>query len=422
MEIKERGIKMQKRVVITGIGPITAIGTNNEEFFTNIYAMKTNIEHIPESYGTNYTYSSKYRVPAPEISLTDIGLSKVTEKMMSWVSKYTVAGTKAALEDAGFKVVRGEKYFDVEGIKDAKVIIGLGLSSIEEAFKGRDVHISGTGKFNKMVIPSIMTNSAAAWISIIYGIEGESYTLNASCASGTMAVGKGFEDIRDGKCKIAVTGGAEYMRDDTGSAMRGFDVLGVLTKSENGIPMPFSEKRSGFLFNDGAACILVLEELEHALARGAEIYAEIVDFASNSDAVSIVQIDESGRKIKEIFYRLSENKKIDYINGHGTGTELNDRIECEVIRELFGGKESAPYLNSTKGLLGHSIGASGALEAAVTAYSIKNDIIHGNLLEEPLENLNLPLKTIKTEIDYAISVSYGFGGHNGGLLLRKYRS
>ncbi|MCK4679384.1 MAG: beta-ketoacyl-[acyl-carrier-protein] synthase II, partial [Bacteroidales bacterium] len=201
--------------------------------------------------------------------------------------------------------------------------------------------------------------------------------------------------------------------------MRGFDSLGTLTKSEDGLPRPFSKKRSGFLFAEGGGGILILEELESALKRGADIYAEIIDYESCSDAYSLVQIDKSGSQIKSMLSKLIKGRKIDYFNTHGTGTILNDGVEARVIQSLFGEESNQPVINSTKGMLGHSIGASGAIEAIVSALSVKNSTIHANVTEDPIDNLNLPSRNIHKQIHLALSSSYGFGGHNAAILFKK---
>jgi 3-oxoacyl-[acyl-carrier-protein] synthase II len=202
--------------------------------------------------------------------------------------------------------------------------------------------------------------------------------------------------------------------------MRGFDSLGALTTSPNGHPQPFSKNRSGFLFSEGGCGILVLEELEHALARGANIYAEIAGCNFNTDSYSIVQIDESGNQIEKLLSEIIKDNKIEYFNAHGTGTTLNDSVEAKVIQRLFGGINDQPLINSTKSILGHSIGASSAIEAAITALSIKKQHVHPNLSSDNIDDLNLVTESRPVNINYAISASYGFGGHNSALLLKKY--
>lgn len=427
---------MKRRVVITGIGPATAIGIGKEDFSSGIFGLKTNIARIPREYEQNYTFKSRCFVPGPEFSLAAIGLHKSTEGMMEEVSRLAVLCAKLALDDAGIQIREDAKYWQAEGLDNCGLIIGIGMSSLQTALESYAAHTAGSesspesaklketnkGKprFNRMVIPMLMTNSPAAWISILFGIRGPAYTINASCASGTYALGEAYRNILTGGCDVVLTGGVEALGEKSGAIMRGFDMLSTLTRAEDGIPRPFSRRRSGFLFNEGAGCVLVLEELERALKRGADIYAEIVDYEACSDSFSIVQMEPSGASITKLFQKIAGKIPVDYLNAHGTATIANDEIEAGVIQRIFGDRSSQPYINSSKGILGHSIGASGALEAAVTAISIKESRIHGNLTSDPLDNLNLPLESLAAPIKYGLSASYGFGGHNALLLLKRY--
>ena len=421
---------MKRRVVITGIGPATAIGMGKKDFSAGIFGLKTCIAEIPSSYEQNYTFKSRYYVPKPKFALTDLGIHKSVEAMMEESSKLSVLCAKLALEDAGFKISQAEKHMQVEGLGSCGIIIGTGMSSLQTALESYTAHIAGTNKpatgnhnnprFNRMVIPMLMTNSPAAWISILFGLEGFSYTLNAACASGTYALGEAYKTILAGRCDVILAGGVEALVEKNGAIMRGFDMLSTLTRAKDGKPQPFSSQRSGFLFNEGAACVLVLEELKTAQERGANIYAEIVNYEISSDAYSIVQMDPTGDSITRLFQKIISGIKVDYLNAHGTATIANDDIEAKVIQRIFGDERSQPYINSTKGILGHSIGASGALEVAVTALSIKESRIHGNITTDPLGHLNLPMETIETPIDVALSASYGFGGHNALILLKRY--
>jgi 3-oxoacyl-[acyl-carrier-protein] synthase II len=422
---------VKRRVVITGLGPATAIGIGKKDFSAGIYGLKTCIAEIPKSYEQNYTFKSRYFVPKPEFDLSDLGIHKSVEGMMEEASKLSVLCTKLALEDAGFDIKHAENYMKVEELVDCPIILGIGMSSLQTALESFAAHIAGIDgqcrhpnhpqpRVNRMVIPMLMTNSPAAWISIIFGLKGYSYTLNTACASGSYALGEAYRNILAGRSDVILTGGVEALAEKHGAMMRGFDMLSTLTRAKDGMPRPFSQQRSGFLFNEGAGCIIVLEELERARKRGARIYAEIVGYESCSDAYSIVQMDPSGDSITSLFQTITEGVKVDYLNAHGTATIANDEIEAKVIQRIFGVKSSQPYINSTKGILGHSIGASGALEVAVTALSIKESIIHGNLTSDPMDNLNLPLETLETPIDYALSASYGFGGHNALIMLKRY--
>ena len=201
--------------------------------------------------------------------------------------------------------------------------------------------------------------------------------------------------------------------------MRGFDLLGALTRSVDGKPRPFSAERSGFLFSEGGACVLVLEAYSHARSRNARIYAEVLDYQSCSDASNIVQIEKGGQQITRMLDAISADRPIDYLNAHGTGTQTNDEVEANAIRRVFGPAGKQPLISSTKGIIGHTLGASGAIAAAATALSIAHDAVHGNLTTNPMENLNLPLASRETPVRYALTVSYGFGGHNASLLLGK---
>ncbi|MFC1806868.1 beta-ketoacyl-[acyl-carrier-protein] synthase family protein [Candidatus Omnitrophota bacterium] len=421
-----------RRVVITGIGPVSSIGIGKDDFFDSILNNRMCIKEIPEDFEIGYTFKSRYYNPHPAVELEGYGFPQYYSKVTQGEDKLSLIAASLALKDAGLKVVKNENNFSINGINGCGVIVGIGISSLETGFHSYLAHIIKDKseipkaldnikiRYNRMVVPMLMPNSISSWISITYGLKGTSYTINAACASGMFAVGNAYEKIKNGPEDIILTGGVECLSDNFGGIMRGFDMLGVLTQSPDGIPYPFSKTSTGFLFSQGAACILVLEEEQHALKRGTPIYAEIVDFQSNSDAFNIVQMEPSGCQIKKLLDRLKQDRRIDYLNAHGSGTLANDAIESEAIAEVFGPKSDQPLVNSTKGILGHTLGASAALETAVTALTIKESKIHGNSVPEPRENLNLVDKSIESEVNMAISTSYGFGGHNAGIVLKKY--
>ncbi len=416
---------MKKRVVITGIGPVTAMGIGKDAMFRNIMDMKTCISRIPVHYERNYHYKSRFFVPGPVFSLQEHGIPQYCESIMEEISRLSVLCAKLALEDAGFSIKRKDKYFESNCPEDCMTIIGVGMSSLQTAMHSYTAHISQCNdsnkyRYNRMVIPMLMPNSASSWVSILFGLNGLNYTVNASCASGSLAIGEAYKNIMLGRCDTVITGGVEALSEESGSVMRGFDMLSVLTRSKDGMPLPFSRDRSGFLLNQGAGCLLVLEELQKAKERGSRIYAELSGYEYSSDAYHIVQMDPTGKNITAIIKKLIKDIKIDYLNAHGTATVSNDKIEAEIIQDIFGDKKHQPYINSTKGLLGHSIGASGAIEAAVTALSIKESVLHGNLTMNPIENLNLPMTSMEAHIKYGLSASYGFGGHNALLLLKRF--
>jgi 3-oxoacyl-[acyl-carrier-protein] synthase II len=247
-----------------------------------------------------------------------------------------------------------------------------------------------------------------------------------ACAAGTVAVGNGFEAVRDGRVAIAVTGGSEYLYDEHGHIFRGFDVAGTLVRNcENPARAnrPFDQERSGFLFSQGGAAVLVLEELEHARRRGAPIIAEVAGYAETFDAYSIMSLAPGGVQIERMLRAALANagvdpNEVDYINAHGTGTENNDRTEAEVIERMFGGR---PLVNATKSLLGHAIGASGAIEALVTALTLREGTTHiCKNLESPIRDLNFVRKVPRADLNTGLSQSFAFGGHNAAVVLRRY--
>ncbi len=421
---------MSNRVVITGIGPVTSVGTGVEPFFRAVWAGQPSIEPVPERFTRKSTLHSKFYVPLPEVSLSEHQLNLGQENLMAPEDKLVLLAAKLALQDAGFACVTKDGRVWVEGLGEAGMTLGTGITGMQTAFEAYlshtlDHELLKTAlpdrnlMFSRMVVPKTMPDSPAAWASIKFGLTGPCITLNASCASGTYAVGEAFQRIRCGSSDVALAGGVESLVDPEGFMMRGFDVLGVLTRSPDGRPSPFGGQRSGFLFAEGGACLLLLEELQHAKSRGARIYAEILDYRANSDAFSLVQMDPEGKQVRRLLADLRNGRRIDYLNSHGTGTAANDQMEAHAIQAVFGSAATQPLVNSTKGIVGHTLGASGAIEAAVTALSIFHRSVHGNLASEPMQDLNLPLQSVHCDIDAAITTSYGFGGHNAGLLLAR---
>jgi len=422
MDIKPR------RVVVTGVSAIAADSKNVMELWTNLNKAHHFVVPINEKFEKNYKYKTRFYVPFPEFKLDDYGIPSKAGVFMEENSKIAVSCAKQALEDAGFNMQPTSKNtFDVPGINDAGVIIGMSLGALRTAFNSVTSHISShlnldefkAFRFNRMVIPITMDSCVAAWISILFGINGPAFSLNTSCASGNYAIGEAYKKIYYGERKVMITGGVECFKDDNGSIMRGFDTLGALTHSSDGKPQSFSNDRSGFLFSEGGCGMLILEEYEHALQRGAKIYAEIEDCSFTSDSNNIVQMDDAGTQIMQVVKNVSSNRKIDYFNAHGTATHLNDMVESNMIKELFGNKEAQPYINSTKSILGHNIGASSAIEAIVTAMSIKEQRVHPNLSNNNIDNLNVVTESMPASLQYAISASYGFGGHNSAILFKK---
>jgi len=420
---------MRRQVVITGIGPVTSAGTGVDKFAEVVFGAKpVPSTHIPGAFEAGYRFGSKYYIPLPACDLKAHGLDITGETAMQQEDRMTVLAALLALEDAGYERTASETGYAFKGTADCDLIIGTGITGLESSFLSYLAH-NGIGdlaligrpplkiKFNRMIVPQTMTNSPAAWTSIVFGLTGASQTVNASCASGTVAIGEAFRRIRDGYSEMVIAGGVENLHESTGVIMRGFDMLGTLTRSNEGRCYPFSKRRDGFLYSEGGACVVAVEELTHALKRGARIYAEIAGYHSNSDAATIVQMDRSGTRVRKLLGKLAENGTIDYCNAHGTGTELNDGVEAEAIGAMFA---KPPLVNSTKSLIGHTLGASGAIEAAVTALSVYRGMVHGMDVPEPLDNVRIARSTVEMRIESAISVSFGFGGHNAGLFMKRF--
>lgn len=421
-----------RRVVISGIGPVTSVGIGREPFFEGVWGQRVNARPIPTSFTRFYAPRSRWYVPLPEFALADYGLRLPHEQILQPEDKMVLLAARLALEDAGYPVQNDDGRLTVAGLETASLILGTGLSGMQTTFESllchcltRDVvETTFPGerlRYNRMVVPRTMPNSPAAWASIGFGLGGACSTLNASCASGTYAIGEAFRRIKDGYATLVLAGGVENLQDTFGFNLRGFDALSVLTQAADGRPRPFSRNRTGFLFAEGGACLLVLEELTHAIERHAPIYAELGDYCATSDASNIVQIDPEGKAIHRLLGELAAEGKIDYLNAHGTGTLANDEVEARMIQAVFGDQAQQPWINSTKSIVGHTLGASGAIEAAVTALAVARGTVHGTITDDLIPDLNVPLETVRAPIATALSVSYGFGGHNGGLRFQRFR-
>jgi 3-oxoacyl-[acyl-carrier-protein] synthase II len=282
-------------------------------------------------------------------------------------------------------------------------------------------------RYNPFGVSMTMPNAVSGNLGIKFKLNGGNNTFCAACASGTVAIGYGYKAVRSGEVDLAIVGGVEYLHDEYGSVFLGFDTVRALASGHEDpdkANRPFDEDRSGFLFSEGGGAILVIEDLEHAEKRGARIYAEILGYAESCDGHSIMVMESSGHQISRVIEQVLADagvseKEIDYINSHGTGTQLNDETETEIIEKIFG-KEV--LINSTKSLIGHTLGGSGAIEAVVTALSIYHKTTHVcRNLDKPMRDLNFVTKVDSYPIDTAISQSFGFGGHNAVLLLREYR-
>ncbi len=407
----QKGEQIMKRVVITGMAPLCPLGYSHEELFENLCERKRITVDIDKNNECRKKLRATKIVPYPELDDGNFTEETLMVKARGSTSAYAaVKASLGALKDAGL-----EKADD-----DAMVFIGSDSFSMKE-FTEDITRYEREQRMNIMVVPITMQSSVDSWVTIVLGTHGRSSILNMACASATTAIGWGYDNIRAGRCKMALCGGSNCITDKNLMMNKGFEYLKCSTTDSEGNSYPFSEERNGFLFSEGGTCMLVLEELESALARKAEIYAEITGFESTSDAYSILSMRPDGDIIEGMLRKLIGDKKIDYYNAHGTATLLNDEVERKVLKNIFGYKSKQPAISATKAFMGHTLAASGAFEAAVCVDSIRHNKVHGNLLATPFDDINITAETREMQVDTAISASFGFGGFNSALLIERYR-
>lgn len=395
------------RVVITGLGPVFAMGQGKEAFFEHLL----HAEPIVKALSTGYCKQpllSKWYVPYPKIDVGDY--DRAIQRLFLMAPKnaaVSVVSVAKALQDA--KIEQPDP--------EACVFWGVGAPNMTEIHQGFQ-SLDAEKPLHPCLNPMMMPSSSSAWIAIAFGLHGANQVCATACASGTTAIGMAYQYLKNGSAKMAICGGADCFCGDDGLVLKSFEVLGAVSASEDGLPRPFSKGRSGFLFSEGGACGLILETYESAKERGADIYAEITGYESCCDGYHIVQMPKEPKESIKMMQKLVGKDDIDYYNAHGTGTVVNDQNEALLIRTVFGENNSL-LINSTKGIIGHTIGASGAVEAAVCAYAIKHQIVHRNITSDPIAGLHLPLENVEMDVHTAISASFGFGGNNAALKFQK---
>ncbi len=415
-----------KRVVVTGLGAVTPVGNTPEETWENLVAGKSGAAPFTLFDATNF--KTQFGCEVKGLNINDYIDRKEARKMDRYAQFALIAATQAV----------NDSKLDAEDIDKNRVgvIFGVGIGGIktfEDEVKYFGVHEADGPKFNPFFIPKMIADIASGQISIKYGFHGPNYTTTSACASSTSALADAFNLIRLGKAEAIVAGGAEAALCACG--VGGFNAMHALS-TRNDDPehasRPFSASRDGFIMGEGAGC-LILEELEHAKARGAKIYAEMVGEGMSADAYHITASHPEGLGACLVMQNALKDaglnpEDIDYINVHGTSTHVGDISEAKAIKEVFG--ESAYKLNisSTKSMTGHLLGAAGAVEAMATVLAVKNDIVpptinhvEGDNDEEIDYNLNFTFnKAQKREVRAAISNTFGFGGHNACVVFKKY--
>ena len=412
---------MSKRVVITGLGAITPIGIGKEAFWKALLEGKNGISRItrfdPEGYG------SQIAGEVQDFEPTDF-IDKKESKRMDRYAQFAVAASKLAVEDAKLD-------FEKEDRNRIGTYIGAGIGGIETMHSQYEkLFAKGPSRISPFFIPMMIANMAAGHVAIEFGLHGPSECVVTACATGTNCIGDAFRIIQGGEADMMLAGGTEASISP--AAVAGFCAMKALCTDHNDDPehasRPFDKNRSGFVMGEGAG-IVVLEELEHAKARGAHIYAEVVGYGSNSDAYHITSpaphgefqskcmqlaLDDAGLKASEV----------DYVNAHGTSTHMNDQGESEAVKEVWGEAAKDVSVSSIKSMTGHLLGAAGGVECIATALAVENDMlpptINYETQDEGLDLDYVPNQAKAKTVRAAISNSFGFGGHNACLVLKKY--
>lgn len=408
---------MNHRVVVTGMGAITPIGNSVREFFDGVMDGKCGIDFIT-SFDTE-AYSVKLAAPVKNFDpLSYMDVKKV--KRMERFSQLAVAAAKEAIEDSGLDL--GNINLDRMG-----VIVGSGIGALEGIEKETNtLRDKGPKRVNPLFVPMTITNMAAGNIAIQYGLRGICINVVTACATGGNCIGEAFRNIKHGYSDIILAGGAESVI--TPLAIAGFQSLTALSVSRDPLraSIPFDKERNGFVMGEGAG-ILVLEEYEHAKARQARIYAEVVGYGSTCDAYHITAPTPDGEGGARAMLLAMEEagvtaKEISYINAHGTGTPANDSAETLAVKKAMGEEAYRIPISSTKSMIGHLLGAAGAVEAIVCVKSIEEGFIPATIgYKIPDEECDLdyvPNTGRRAKVTYAMSNSLGFGGHNSTLLFR----
>ena len=411
---------MERRVVITGLGALTPIGNNTEEFWNGIKEGKCGVDEIKSFDVTNFKVklAAELKGYNPEDYF-----DKREAKRLDKFSQYAMIVAREAWKDSGLDK-------ETENMERVGIIIGSGIGGIQTIETEHEKCMTkGPDRVSPMYIPMGILNMATGNVAIDIGAKGESIAMVTACATGTHSIGESFRMIKHGYQDVVLAGGTEAGITPLGIA--GFANIKALTKSEDKTraSIPFDKERSGFVMGEGAG-VVVLEELEHAKKRGAKIYAEIVGYGATSDAYHITSPAPGGeggaRAMKIAMEEAHVNpEEITYINAHGTSTHLNDSCETQAIKTALGEEVAKKVMvSSTKGHTGHLLGAAGGVEAIVCAKAIEEGFVPATInykvSDEECDLDVVPNEGRKVEVKYAMSNSLGFGGHNSSILLKKY--
>lgn len=409
-----------RRVVVTGMGAITPIGLDVDSFWSAIKNKEIGFAPI-----THFDASEYKSHIAAEVK-GFVGKNYMdfkAAKRMELFSQYAVAAAKEALTDSGLDVEKEDAYM-------IGTAIGSGIGSLQAIEREYTKLVEkGPARVNPLFVPLMISNMAAGNVAIQFGLKGKSINVVTACATGTNSIGEAFRTIQYGDADVMLAGGTESSVTPIGIA--GFTALTALSDVDDPAKcsLPFDKNRSGFVMGEGAG-VLVLEELEHAKARGAHIYAELVGYGCSSDAYHITSPAEDGAGAARAMENAMKDAGVDpqevtYINAHGTATHHNDLFETRAIKLVFGDHAKDLKVNSTKSMIGHLLGAAGAVEAIACVKQIEEGYIHATVgYETPDDELDLNYckQPYEETVPYALSNSLGFGGHNGSLLFKRWEA
>ena len=392
-----------RRVVVTGMGTVNPIGLNVDEYWEGLKAGKTGFGEI--TYFDTTDFKVKVAAEVKGFVAAD-RMDKKAARRMEPFAQYAVAAAKEAFEDAGLDMEKEDPY-------RVGCAIGSGVGSLQSIEREHKKLLEkGPSRINPLLVPLMITNMATGNVTIQLGIKGKSINVVTACATGTHSIGEAFRSIQYGEADVMLAGGTENAITPIG--VGGFTALTALSTSNNPerCSIPFDKDRDGFVIGDGAG-VVVLEELEHAKVRGAKILAEVVGYGATSDAYHIALKDANVAP-----------EEITYINAHGTSTHHNDLFETRAIKAAFGEHAYDIKVNSTKSMIGHLLGAAGAVEFIACVLQMNHGYVHQTVgLEQPDEELDLDYVQghgVDMDFEYALTNSLAFGGHNASLLIKKY--
>ena len=449
---------------MTGVGVVSGLGSDAATFWRACLAGETAVAPVPERWHRYAELRSRVWAPLGEAARPQSALlSRIDARRLDPTALMAIAAAEEALAAAALRLGendRKRRTFRVEGWEPGRsgTFFGTGIGGFSSLLSnvahvttseprarllGVESRLREDGQvaaadalaaaiadlvtpahFNPFTVPMTMPNAPAGNLAIKLGLNGPSRTFTGACASATVALGQAFRALRDGECDAAVAGGTEYLADPAGCCFRAFDALGALAHGDQPperVNRPFDSRRTGFLFAEGGCAVLVLEELELARRRGAVPLAEVVGYGESCDAHDVVALDPTGAQIRRAIRDCLEDASLDpadvgYVNAHGTGTPGNDPVEAEALLEIFG---SGLAVSSTKSLLGHTLGASGALEAVATVLSLRDGVVHPSRnLDQPIAPLAFPTRATSLPLRHALSQSFAFGGQNAVVALR----